>query len=738
MSREILESLSDGFVALDCDWRYLYVNAAAERILGRPRADLIGKTIWEIYPDAHGTAFETAWRRAMTERAPGHTEEFQPGVGWLEEHAYPSEQGIWIFFQDITERKRKELELESTATALEGAIREIESQRDQAEVVRQESNEAARWSNFLAEADFALSGSLDARTILDRLVHLAVPRLADGAGIMELGSDGQVYPVTLALAHAEDESKTLERLHRHPLPADLPLGPPQVLRTGEPELVPEFTDDLLHRVARDGAHLETLRSFGITSGLTVPLIARRRILAALWFISTDPERRFDTADLSRARDLASRAALAIDNALLYQESERAEKNSRFLAEAGAILSASLDYEASLQNLVQIVIPRLADYCIVDIAEDGAIRRIATAHYDPRLDEVLRKTRRATLDPQRSMPGQVIASGEPKLFRLVTKEVRDSITGNPEHRQLLDTLDLCSLMMVPLTARGHTFGVISFAGVDGHRRYDEEDLALAEDLASRAALMIDNARLYREAVEANRAKSDFLAIISHELRTPLNAIMGYTGLLDAGVAGPLTPAQADQLRRIDVSARHLLELIEEVLTFSRMEMGREEVHLRHTDLGALLREVAGRIEPQAHAKGLELKLEIPTEQVRVETDPAKLRQIITNLLSNAVKFTNQGGVILAAKISETELQFDIIDTGVGISPEQEPKLFEPFWQLEQGTTRRIGGTGLGLSVSRRLARLLGGDITVKSTPGRGSTFTLRLPRIPAAGQAHHAA
>jgi signal transduction histidine kinase len=251
-------------------------------------------------------------------------------------------------------------------------------------------------------------------------------------------------------------------------------------------------------------------------------------------------------------------------------------------------------------------------------------------------------------------------------------------------------------------------------------------------------MIHNARLSREAVEANRAKSDFLAIISHELRTPLNAIMGYTGLLDAGVAGPLTPAQADQHPRIHVSARHLLELIEEVLTFSRMEMGREEVHLRHTDLGALLREVAGRIEPQAHAKGLELKLEIPTEQVRVETDPAKLRQIITNLLSNAVKFTNQGGVILAAKISETELQFDIIDTGVGISPEQEPKLFEPFWQLEQGTTRRIGGTGLGLSVSRRLARLLGGDITVKSTPGRGSTFTLRLPRIPAAGQAHHAA
>jgi PAS domain S-box-containing protein len=733
LNREILEELSDGFAAVDSDWRYLYLNAAAERILGRNRDDLIGKVIWDAFPDAVGTALETTWRKAMVERIPGHVEEFAPGIGWLEEHAYPSEEGIWIFIQDITERKTKELRLQSTATALEGAVREANTQRDRAEEIRRASDEAARWSNFLAEAEHTLSATLDERAILDRLVHLAVPKLADAAGVMEIGKDGMVHPITIALANPELEPDALEMLRRHPMPPDLPIGVPRVLRTGEPELIQHLDDEFLRRIASNERHFEDLKKFGSTSGMTVPLIARRRVLAALWFISTHPERRYDPADLAHARDLAGRAALAIDNALLYKETERAEKNARFLAEVGSILSASLDYEASLQSLVQIVIPRLADYCLIDISEDGAIRRIATAHYDPRLDELLRKTRRAPLDPRRSMPGQVIASGEPKIFPVVTDELRDSISQDPEQRQIIDTLDLGSLMIVPLTARGHTFGAISFAGVDGRRRYDEEDLILAEDLASRAALMIDNARLYREAVEANRAKSDFLAVISHELRTPLNAIMGYTGLLDAGVAGPLTPTQADQLRRIDVSARHLLELIEEVLTFSRMEMGREELHIRTTDLSGLLREVAGRIEPLAHAKGLDLRLEIPEGIVRIETDPAKLRQIITNLLSNAVKFTNEGGVTLAAGLSDTELKVDVTDTGIGITPEQEARLFEPFWQLEQGTTRRIGGTGLGLSVSRRLAHLLGGDISVDSTPGKGSTFTLRIPRSAVAAQ-----
>jgi signal transduction histidine kinase len=557
-------------------------------------------------------------------------------------------------------------------------------------------------------------------------VHLAVPTLADIAGVMEIGADGMIHPVTIALRDRDREASALEQLKRFSMDPDLPIGIPSVLRTGEPELFPEVDDELLRSASRDEEHFETLKGMEMHSAIAVPLIARSRIIAALWFVSTTPERRYDTVDLARARELAGHAALAIDNALLYKDVERREQNARLISEAGAVLAASLDYEASLQNLAQLIIPTLADYCIFDIIESGTIRRIATAHYDPVMADLLRGTRRFPPEWQWRPAEEVMRTGEPRLYPVLSPDLRKTTATSDEQLKLLEALDPGSVMLVPLTARGYTFGVITLAGVDGRRRFNQDDLVLADELAHRTALMIDNARLYREATEANRAKSDFLAVISHELRTPLNAIMGYTGLLEAGIAGELNTEQANQLRRIDVSARHLLDLIEEVLTFSRMEMGREETQIRKADLSGLIREAADRIGPLAREKGLAFELDIPSERLLIDTDPAKLRQIITNLLSNAVKFTDRGQVRLSARLTDSDLLIEVSDTGIGITPEQQSQIFEPFWQYERGTTRRVSGTGLGLSISRRLTKLLGGEISLQSTPGKGSTFTVRLP------------
>jgi len=727
MTSDILDKITDGFIALDSNWRYIFVNSAAERILGRDRQALLGKSVWAEFPYAIGTHIETAWRNAMANKTAVHTESFYSGIGWLESHAYPSQEGLWVFFQDISERKHQQQELEATTSALETAVSITNTRSELAEKLSREREEAARWLNFLAEAEYALGTTLDDRAIADTLVHIAVPTLADAAGVMEIGKDGRVHPVAIALANGEDEERALEFLRKHPIDPELPAGVSKVLRTGEPELISRPGKNSSQPIPQSLAEaLVGLKALTFESGLVVPLIARRRIIGALWFISSDPDRIYDSHDLARARDLAGRAALAIDNALLYQDVQRAERNSRFLAEAGSVLAASLDFEATLQNLTRLAIPVLADYCMVDITEDSNIRRVATAHYDPELDEYLRAAKRFPPPLHGSIQGEVIKSGRPRLIPEVTPEIRRETAISEEHLELIDKLNPGSYIIVPLTARGHTFGTITFAGVEGRRRFDEDDLALADDLAHRAALMIDNTRLYREAVEANRAKSDFLAVISHELRTPLNAIMGYTGLLDAGVAGPLNSAQAEQLRRIDISARHLLELIEEVLTYSRMEMGREKVRTRPTDLISLLREAAGRIEPLAHNKGLDFHLDIPAGKAVIETDSAKLRQIVTNLLSNAVKFTEKGEITLRARLTDDELVIDVVDTGIGITPEQQAKLFEPFWQLERGTTRRVSGTGLGLSVSQRLAEFLGGEITVQSTPGEGSTFSVHLP------------
>ncbi len=300
------------------------------------------------------------------------------------------------------------------------------------------------------------------------------------------------------------------------------------------------------------------------------------------------------------------------------------------------------------------------------------------------------------------------------------------TTRPMRRAAPD-LRVGPLMLAPLIAHDTILGVLVVARDVGAPHFTAKESHRLRVIADHAALAFWKAELIEQAQAADRAKSRFLATISHELRTPLTALAGYEELLADQVIGPLSENQLDVLERMRAVTQHLAVVIEEVLTFSSLEGGHES--LRPTDFLAadLLRATAAVIEPLARQKHLAFHAHVPNEPIRMTSDVDKIRQILVNLAGNAVKFTERGDVCLTLEPRDGEVAFVVTDTGIGIAKADLDRLFQPFAQLDAGLTRRHGGTGLGLYISRRLAELLGGRIDVDSESGKGTTFALILPR-----------
>jgi len=359
---------------------------------------------------------------------------------------------------------------------------------------------------------------------------------------------------------------------------------------------------------------------------------------------------------------------------------------------------------------------------------------------------------------------VLRDGVPFFVPEVTDGMLVAGARDAEHLALLRALQFSSILVVPLVARGLTLGALTLCMTESGRRYDETDRGLALEVAQRAALAVDNARLYREAEgaradaererreaerqrteaerlraaaeAANAAKSQFLSTMSHELRTPLNAIGGYTELLTLGLRGPLTDHQRQDLERIRRANQHLMALVTDILNFARLDAGQLEYRLADVELATVVADVESLIGPQLVTKGVAFDHDgcapdTPDQPHGVRADPEKLRQVLLNLMNNAVKFTERGGRVALA--CETDAAGGVVhvrvaDTGRGIPADQLERIFEPFVQVDRHRTPESQqGVGLGLAISRELARGMGGDLTVESTPGVGSTFTLTLPR-----------
>ncbi|MDB4882425.1 MAG: ATP-binding region ATPase domain protein [Gemmatimonadetes bacterium] len=426
------------------------------------------------------------------------------------------------------------------------------------------------------------------------------------------------------------------------------------------------------------------------------------------------------------------------------ERKRAEESAHYLARASEVLGASLDYEQTLAELATIVVPKLADWCTVDVVgEDGPPRQLAVAHVDPD------KVRWAHLLAERYPPNlrsesgsaNVIRTGKPELFSEIPDELLAAGAVDAEHLRIMRELGLKSAMVVPLIAHERVLGALTLIAAESGRRYTEADLALAMELARRAAMAVDNARLHRAELQtrmaaerANRAKSEFLAVMSHELRTPLNAIAGHAQILELGLHGPITTGQQQALERIGRAQRHLLGLINNVLNLTRIETGRVEYQIRPVLVTSVLADLSSLVQPQFAAREISLTTRLLEGEsdapLYVAVDREKLIQILTNLLGNAAKFTPPGGRVELALVPSPDPEMatiEVHDSGPGIPAEMLEAIFEPFVQLDRSLTTPAEGTGLGLAISRDLARGMHGELRAESTPGDGATLILTLPR-----------
>ncbi len=429
--------------------------------------------------------------------------------------------------------------------------------------------------------------------------------------------------------------------------------------------------------------------------------------------------------------------------------QRSLSATTFLADASRTLSESLDYEKTLRSLAQSVVPHLADWCAVDMivhpeshAWPPQVERLAVVHQDPekqRWGVELAERIPTDWNASTGLP-HVLKDGVTEFFPRIDDDLLVAAARNPEELRLLRQVGFSSAITVPLIARGLTLGALTLVHAESARHYDEADCRLAEALAQRAAVAVDNARLFRsaesarfEAEEANKAKGQFLARMSHELRTPLNAIAGYAELLEMGLHGPLTDAQRDAVRRVQRSQKTLLGLIEDLLNFARLESGKLQYRLDNVRVNALLSGLEALVIPQLEEKGLSYECHSVDDSVTVWADPDKAEQILLNLVGNAIKFTERGKIEIGAEVEPDQVHIRVADTGSGIVASKLDVIFEPFVQGEPALTRTSHGSGLGLAISRELARAMGGDVTVASELGKGSVFTLTLRRHPEASR-----
>lgn len=617
---------------------------------------------------------------------------------------------------------------------------------------------------FLAQASALLSASLDYKTTLENFAKLIVPYFADWCAINANEPGGICRCVAIAHAEMSKEPLVWELQQRYPVGADGIYHYLQPLRNSFRDACFEVSDEQLATIACDPEHLALLRSLNFKSYLCLPLRLGSGTFGSILFVRSEPGHLYSNSALALAEDLARRAALAIEKALLYEEAQTTGENLR---QAIQVLDEQQQQLQTLQRITNLLNQRIANLQgLLQVMVDEVAGAIPDAEFcllalHDREGNYLKLTAASGVG---CLPlGQSIATEDGLLLRVFTTGKSELVRREFEHELSLDRAPAAVYGVAIESALAGRLGVLAIGNWGNANAFSGAAQRLLEAVGEQAAIAINNARLIEtleqreqllerqnqvlaaqnrelesqrqriqlqnlQLLEAAKIKSQFLSTVSHELRTPMNAIIGFSQLLLRQRQEQLNTQQTDMVQRILQNGKNLLVLINDILDLSKIEMGRSELELEEVDLAHLAISTALEFSPLANEKNLAISVCVYLQNRCIVNDVARLRQIFVNLLSNSIKFTEQGGIYIHIWESAFDrMAIAIRDTGIGISQADLPHIFEKFRQADQTTKRKYPGTGLGLAITSSLVAMMKGSISVESHLGEGSVFRIELPR-----------
>ena len=447
----------------------------------------------------------------------------------------------------------------------------------------------------------------------------------------------------------------------------------------------------------------------------------------------------------RCKDGSIREVL-IDSSVLWRNGEfvhtrcftrdvtkrkRSERTGRFLADASAALAMIVDFDSTLQKVASLAVPDFADWATVDLVEkDGTLRRVAVAHVDPAKVELAHELHRRFPSDTAAPQGvwNILRTGQPEMIQQVNDDLLVQTIQDQERLGIVRELGLKSYVGVPLRVRGKTMGVLTFIAAESGHLYDDTDLAVAQDLADRAAIAIQNAQLYQELREGDQRKDEFLATLAHELRNPLAPIRN--GLQVLRLAGSTDETVLEARSMMERQLNQMVRLVDDLLDVSRITRDKLELKKQRVELAAVIQSAVETSRPLIEQASHEFSVTLPAAPIILDADATRLAQVFSNLINNSAKYTEPGGrITLVAELVGNQVAVRVRDNGLGIPAEAMPRLFQMFSQVDRNMERAQGGLGIGLTLVRRLIEMHGGTVEAHSDgPGKGSEFIVRLPIV----------